>query len=45
LIVRVKLRLTKNGRSKDVIALVNTGYEADTSQQIIPIAIARELNL
>ena len=43
--VRVKLRLSKNSKSIDVIALVNTGYEADTPQLIIPIDIARSLSL
>jgi len=45
LVVRVKLRLSKNSKSIDVVALVNTGYEADTPQLIIPISIARRLNL
>ncbi len=43
--VRVKLRIRRNNITIDVIALVNSGYEADTPQLMIPLDIARELKL
>ena len=43
--VRVRLRLERGTRSLEVVALVNSGYEADTPQLMVPISIARELGL
>lgn len=43
--VRVRLRIERNNRSVEVVALVNSGYEADTPQLMIPIRIAQELGL
>jgi len=43
--VRVRLRLERGSKSLEVIALVNSGYEADTPQLMIPVSIARELGL
>ena len=43
--VRVKLRLRREGTLRDVVALVNSGYEADTPQLMIPVGLARELGL
>ncbi len=43
--VRVKLRIERGDRSSEVVALVNSGYEADTPQLMIPIGLARELGL
>ena len=43
--VRVKLRIRREDIVKDVVALVNSGYEADTPQLMIPIGLARELGL
>jgi len=43
--VRVRLRVERGDRGLDVIALVNSGYEADTPQLMIPIEIARRLAL
>ena len=43
--VRVKLRIRREDIVKDVVALVNSGYEADTPQLMIPIGLARELEL
>jgi len=41
----VKLRLKKNSFIKEIIALVNSGYEAETPQLLIPINLAREFGL
>jgi len=41
----VKLRLRKNSFIKEIIALVNSGYEAETPQLLIPINLAREFGL
>jgi len=43
--VRVRLRVERGGRVKEVVALVNSGYEADTPQLMIPTWLARELGL
>ena len=43
--VRVKLRILRNDKSVDVIALVNSGYEADSPQILIPVFTARDLGL
>jgi hypothetical protein len=43
--VRVRLKISREGRSLEVIALVNSGYEADSPQLMIPLQIARELGL
>jgi len=46
--IRVKLRLkSKLGlhREMDVIALVNSGFEADSPQVLVPVRIAKELDL
>jgi len=43
--VRVKLRIRRENIVKDVVALVSSGYEADTPQLMIPIGLARELRL
>jgi len=45
LAVRIKLRLRRGEKEKIVVALVNSGYEADTPQLMIPIALAREFDL
>jgi len=42
--VRVKL-LLKGKTTKEVVALINSGYEADTPQLMISISLARELGL
>jgi len=41
--VRVRLRVEGGGRVREVVALVNSGYEADTPQLMIPARLAREL--
>mgnify|MGYP000188542925 CR=1 FL=1 len=43
--VRLKLRVRVNDRYIDVVALLNSGYEAPTPQLLIPISIARKLGL
>ena len=43
--VRLRLRIRRDSRVIDVVALLNSGYEAPTPQLLIPIAIARELSL
>ena len=43
--VRVRLRLEREGRVLEVVALVNSGYEADTPQLMIPVGLARILGL
>ena len=43
--VRVKLKLTRNNRAVEVAALINSGYEADSPQLIVPIQLARQLDL
>ncbi len=45
--VRVKLRLEarRGGRAAETSALVNTGFEADTPQLLVPRRLASELGL
>jgi len=43
--VRVKLEVARGDKVIGVIALVNSGYEADTPQLMVPIWLARELGL
>ncbi len=43
--VRLKLRVRVYDRYIDVVALLNSGYEAPTPQLLIPISIARKLGL
>jgi len=43
--VRVRLRVKRGGRAVEVIALVNSGYEADSPQLMVPVEVARSLGL
>ena len=43
--VRVRLRIRKNGREVTTSALVNTGFEADEPQLVVPLRLAEELQL
>lgn len=43
--VRVRLRLRAGGAEVLTSALVNSGFEADTPQLVVPIALARRLGL
>jgi len=45
LAVRVRLRIRKGGRKVVTSALVNTGFEADEPQLIVPLPLAEELQL
>ena len=43
--VRVRLEIRGGSRVLEAVALVNSGYEADTPQLMIPVELARKLNL
>jgi hypothetical protein len=43
--VRVRLRISKDDKVEEVIALINSGYEADTPQLMIPIPLAKRLGV
>lgn len=43
MVVRVKLRVSDESRSVELVALVNSGYEADGPQLMVPVGIARRL--
>ena len=43
--VRVRLRIRKGGREVTTSALVNTGFEADEPQLVVPLRLAEELQL
>lgn len=43
--IRLKLRLERGGKSLDVVALVNSGYETLEPEVLVPSAVARELGL
>jgi len=45
LAVRIRLRLRRGGLTREVVALVSSGYDADTPQLLIPVGLARELGL
>ena len=45
MVVRVRLRVVRQDKSLDLIALVNSGYEADTPQLMVPVSVAKELGL
>jgi len=43
--VRVRLRIEYGNSSIDVIALVNTGYETDVPEVLVPVEVAEKLGL
>ena len=43
--VRVRLRVSRGGSGVEVVALVNSGYEADSPQLMVPVALAKVLGL
>jgi hypothetical protein len=43
--LRLRLRLIKGGRSVEVIALVNSGYETREPEILVPASIATQLSL
>jgi len=45
MVVRVRLRIIRNSKIIETSALVNSGYEAETPQLLIPIKLAQLLEL
>lgn len=45
MVVRVRIRIDRNGRVVETSALANSGYEAETPQLLIPIRLAEVLGL
>lgn len=45
MVVRIRLRIVKNGVVIETSALVNSGYEAETPQLLIPVRLAQILRL
>ncbi len=43
--VRVRIRLRSGSSEADVVALVNTGFETEGPQLLVPVALARRLGL
>lgn len=43
--IRLKLRLESGGRSVEVVALVNSGYETARPELLVPEGVASELGL
>jgi predicted aspartyl protease len=43
--VRVRVRIEYRGASLDLVALVNTGYETDVPEILIPVSVAEKLGL
>jgi hypothetical protein len=43
--VRVRLRIERGDVVREVVALVNSGYEADTPQLMLPAVLAKEMGL
>ena len=43
--VRIRLRLRKGDKALETVALVNSGYEADSPQLLLPLNLARKLGL
>jgi predicted aspartyl protease len=43
--VRVKVRVRYQGASSDLVALVNTGYETDIPEILVPMSAAEKLGL
>ena len=43
LVVRVRVKLSRNGREIETSALANSGYESETPQILIPIKLAGQL--
>lgn len=43
--VRIRLRLRKGDKALETVALVNSGYEADSPQLLLPSNLARKLGL
>jgi len=43
--VRVRVRARYGGTSFDMVALVNTGYETDVPELLVPVSVAERLGL
>jgi len=43
--VRVKVRVKYRSASLDLVALVNTGYETDVPEILVPVSVAEKLGL
>jgi len=43
--VRVKIEIVVGGRTLELVALANSGYEAETAQLLVPIRVAELLGL
>ena len=43
LVVRVRVKLSRNGRGIETSALANSGYESETPQILVPIKLAEQL--
>jgi hypothetical protein len=43
--VRVRVRVRYGGASLDLVALVNTGYETDVPELLVPVGVAMGLGL
>jgi len=43
--VRVRLKLTHNDREAETVALVNTGFETDEPEILLPLKLAEKLGL
>jgi hypothetical protein len=38
--IRLRIRLVREGKSVDVVALINSGYETREPEVLLPVAIA-----
>jgi len=43
--VRVRVRVRYGGTSFDMVALINTGYETDVPELLVPVSVAERLGL
>jgi hypothetical protein len=41
--IRLRIRLVREGKSVDVVALINSGYETREPEVLLPVAIATQL--
>ena len=43
--IRLRIRLVREGKSVDVVALINSGYETREPEVLLPVAIAIQLSI
>ncbi|MEZ0289806.1 MAG: hypothetical protein ABWJ42_01795 [Sulfolobales archaeon] len=43
--IRIKIRSRRSGSEREVSALVNSGFETERPQILVPVALARDLGL